>query len=97
MTTDHGRIPPQEPVIENFRDIKEYYIGEERYTMTYTPFPEKKYDGIMDWGEGNIFVLLTNGEKKELSKEEYISIMDDFGDVAGFQPLEREIIHERMW
>nr|QBK85868.1 MAG: hypothetical protein LCMAC101_04630 [Marseillevirus LCMAC101] len=95
MTTDHGCIPPREPIFI-FQDIKEYYVGDERYTMTYEPYPEKDYDRLMGWNEGNISILLIDGTKKELSKEEYVDIMLDFGDLLEFQPLEREVIHKRM-
>ncbi len=39
MTKDMGRIPPQEPMIKDFCNIKEFYVGNDLYTMTYHPFP----------------------------------------------------------
>lgn len=50
ITADRGRVPPKDPEIKNFKDIKEYVINEdgndERYTLTYTAFPQKNYERI---------------------------------------------------
>ena len=98
ITTDLGRIPPRQPIIEDFHDIREFYIGNDQYTMTYRPLPEKDYNRIIGWNEGPVSVKKVDGTKKELSKGEYIEIMNDFGDQMDFQPLEiKELIHKRMW
>lgn len=96
ITADCRYNPPKEPLVI-FQDIKEYYVGDQVYTMTYSPHPERDYDRLMEWNEGNPSILLMDGTKKELFKEDYVDLMLDFGDLLGFQPLEREAIHERMW
>ncbi len=97
MTKDMGIIPPQEPIIKDFCNIKEFYVGNERYTMTYHPFPEKDYDRLIGWDEGEIAVILTTGVKKELSSLDYVGIINDWGNLVEFQPLETNIIHKRLW
>lgn len=96
ITADHGLYSSHDPA-PTFQDIKEFYIGNKSYTMTYEPYPENDYDRLIGMNKGPISVLLTNGTKKKLSKEEYVDLMVDFGDLSGFQPLEKEIIHKRVW
>ena len=47
MTADIGMVPPQQPVIKNFKGIKEYYIGNDRYTLRYTPKAATEYNRLV--------------------------------------------------
>nr|QBK85874.1 MAG: hypothetical protein LCMAC101_04690 [Marseillevirus LCMAC101] len=98
ITRDISVRPPQEPIIKNFRNIEEFYIGDAMYTMDYDPFPEKDYDRLIRDIGSPLSVVLTDDTKEELSKKEYINMMDEFGKLMKFQPLKKkDIIHERLW
>ena len=87
ITSDEGIIPPKHPHIKNFQNIKSWFVGIDKYTMKYHPFPEKDYDRIMDWNEGEMSIIYTDGETKKISKEDYVNIMRDYEKEAKVQPL----------
>lgn len=49
---------PKQPK-NKFRDIKEWYIGDNLYTFNYNPFPD--YDNVVSKNE--FFLVMSNGEK----------------------------------
>ena len=100
ITVDKGRIPPRIPRILNFQGIHSYYHGTgEHYTFVYTPKPDSNYDRLSrfdDFGDG-IWIKYTSGESKRISKEEYIKIMEDFGNLMGFKSIENKIVVQRRF
>ena len=58
ITDDEGYVPAKKSLVKNFDNITKWYIGEEEYTFTYEPFPDKKYDVIRD--EEKMFVVKNN-------------------------------------
>lgn len=88
------------PVIKGFDNIKEYYVGSDQYTMSYKPNPSKHYDMITTNDEGikeNMYLVLTNGQHKMISKEYYIDLNKRFGLELGFLPLDIiQIIEDRQ-
>lgn len=45
ITMDRGYVNPKKPK-NKFRDIDEWYIGNNRYTFRYKPFPNEEYDRL---------------------------------------------------
>jgi hypothetical protein len=67
ITPDMGCIPPRQPVID--MNIIEFYNDNERYTLNYSNnVPEGKLE----------IVYKDTNVKEEISKEQYISIMNEF-------------------
>lgn len=101
ITPDRGYIPPEMPVYD--MDVEFFYIGKNKYTLTYTPNPEKEYerftksfkrDKVDEYG---ISVVDYKGNKTHLTKEMYVDMMKKFGKLAGFQKLEKlETICKRL-
>jgi hypothetical protein len=103
ITLDMGRIPPRIPKIQNYRGIKTYYHGNNnpvQYTLRYTPIPDKNYDRLStfdDFDDG-MFIEYVNGDRKQLSKADYITLMENFGTLMGFKPISNKVVvHPRIW
>lgn len=105
ITTDMRRISPREPKIKYFNNIVEYYIGDHKYTLNYCPDAEANYDslrkadndGLKSECSKKIYILKTDNEKYELTKDMYIKIMEDFGKMKGYSKLKYKIIQERLY
>lgn len=79
---------PRPPAIEGFQNIEEYYIDDERYMLTYDPFPEKDYERISrNWIPGAMSIKKKDGTIESINMMKYCKIMKDFGDMIGFQPM----------
>lgn len=94
ITSDCGYNPPQPSPNPYFDEIKEWYIGNDRYTFRYTPKPEEEYLRLIRLDEeedGRMFVVKRNGEREELSRNNYIDLMRRFGERYGFEKM-KEII-----
>lgn len=94
ITADIGRVPPQQPVLENF-GITEFYNGDDQYTLRYTPFPTEYYDRIVP-ELGRELYLVKGGEKKLLTKNDYVKLIEDFGKILKAQPLHTTILQKRL-
>jgi hypothetical protein len=101
ITEDMGCIPPQVPDLLHFQGIKTYYHGEgKRYTFRYTPTPDSNYDRLSKFDDFGIGIIIEyiDGEIRKMSKESYIKLMQDFGFLMGFTPIENKvIILPRTW
>jgi hypothetical protein len=95
MTTDYGRVPPQEPEFPG--NIKTFKVGAETYTLRYEPLAAKDYQRIMGWDEGSISVVLQDDSVVELSEAAYMIIMKKYGNEHGFSAFVYEIRVERVW
>jgi len=94
MTIDEGRIPPEQPIIPYFKDIKEFYMDDEdgysKYTMRYAPKTRKRENT-------KLYIIKTTGEKIELKDVMYTEIMAEYGELMSFEPMETTIIQKRVW
>jgi len=95
MSRDEGRIPPQEPPVV-FRDIAEFFIGDDMYTLKYNVTPDLDYDRLIGWDEGDLRVIKRDGTECVLSRDDYIELMESFGELIGCKALEYNVIHRRM-
>ena len=91
MTPHFGRkhvdgscVQPLYPLVNSIECLK---VGIEKYAMIYHPFAKSDYNRMLDWKEGNISVLLTDGTERPLPLEEYVQMMKDCGKQRGFVPL----------
>jgi len=94
MTIDEGRIPPKQPIIPYFKDIKEFYMDNEdgysKYTMRYAPKTRRRE-------HTKLYIIKTTGEKIELTDVMYTEIMAEYGELMSFEPMETTIIQKRVW
>ena len=74
---------------EIFKNIEKYFIGGEEYNLTYCSNPEKNYDRISSWEEFGIGMEIKyiHQEKEPLTKNKYIEIINQFGNVKGIFPI----------
>jgi hypothetical protein len=91
MTTDLGMIPPKEPKIKTH--IKEFYIGDEPYTMTLKINPEEDYDRLVKHIGTPLSIINEKDEKIILSKKDYVKIMTDFGEKLGIRKIKNKIMY----
>ena len=78
------------PVIQNFREITNFFINDEEYNMSVGIDPAKDYDRLIseDYGTGNgLSVQFTDGQKKILSKSEYVEIIENYFTLMQFQRI----------
>jgi hypothetical protein len=85
ITADMGRIPPKKPTVKNFMDISSFYIGNDRYTMTYKTNPREEFIRLS--ANGDLRIITTNRTQIILSKNSYVGIMKSFGKLKGFSPM----------
>lgn len=83
MTVDEGCIPPQNPIVANTDHIERFYIGNEQYTMTWHPDPQKDYARFLRDIGSPIEIRDTSGARREISSEEYVGINRRFGELIG--------------
>ena len=98
ITTDRSYIPPKKPFLKNFTNINKWFVGNEQYTLKYTPFPSIEYDRSVKPNLTMYITTKTNPNKKKLTKQQYTKLMIDFGNLLGFQRLKIiHTFHERRW
>lgn len=96
ITPELGRDPPTEPAIKNFQDIERFYIGLGKYTMTYSPNASQNYDRLRR-NIGRLYIKKINGIKYELTKEDYIKLMNDYAQIIEVEPLDIiEMVQDRL-
>jgi len=96
ITKDMGLIPPTQPIIKDFWNIKEFYIGDDRYTLTYEPNAAADYDRVIPIYGEKMYIIYNDGKKTELSKEDYVSLMKEFGEKIKTQHLDVKVLRERL-
>jgi hypothetical protein len=88
ITTDLGFLQPRIPPIKDIEDfseynkIKEYYHNDEKYTLRYNPTPENRFGN-----EDYVYLVLENGEKKYLTRQDFVSLHENFGNLIGFRRI----------
>ena len=87
ITSEISRTRPKQPKpIDWIHDIKEWYVGDEKSTMRYTPFPGKHYDMLVNNLE-HMYIIDSANKKTKLARKSYIKLMQVFGKKRGFVPL----------
>ena len=92
ITKDLSYSNPESLNIVIFDDIKEYYIGEDKYTLRYHPFPDKNYERLIPHLGETMYIVNVDGIKRELTKELYVDMNQRFGNLNGFVSLETQLI-----
>lgn len=92
MTPDIGMVTPTPPFHAQFQGVTEFWIGEDQYTLKFEPHPEEDFDRLAEMGELSV---VKGGAKIKLAKADYVKLMSDFADLAGFEPLHGETLVER--
>ena len=78
----------------NYLNIKSFYIGNTKYDLTYTPYPEKNYNRIIDLETPNKLSIIDNNNKfNELTKLQYIELMQRYAIDNFIQPINKTIGH----
>lgn len=95
MTQDMG-ICDSKPKTNPFAGIVEFRIGGERYTLNYEGEPAKEYDRLIEYFGSPIEVIKTDKKKYKLTKQEYVSLMEDYGKKMGFVNLPTKVIVRRL-
>lgn len=101
LTADKACIPPKQPAVD--LGYKKFYIDNQTYTLTYTPFPNNNYRrlslmGKDDKGAGKLYLKMKDCEKKHfLSEKKYVQIMKKYGKRLGFKPLVFETLVARRF
>ena len=84
-----------------FEGITAFSIGDKRYNFTWSPRPEQEFDRLSrpdrgDSSGASELYVVADGEKKRLSKGDFVGIMRRFGVQRGFAPLESELLVPRL-
>jgi hypothetical protein len=100
ITDDKGYIPPKKA--QKFENIKSFYIGKNRYTLTYTPNATQDYKRLLTFYDDEvnkygISIVYYNGTKKQLTEKMYVNLMKRFAELHGFYTLSGTIIHDRLY
>lgn len=79
--------------IKNFGNVNEFYIGDKPYTLTYVPDPAKNYDRIRSSFKSPMYIIDKNNNKKELTKKEYVQLMELYGAKQNFIPFRFKTVY----
>jgi hypothetical protein len=83
-----------QPHVKKFRNINTFYIGSQTYTLTTAMNPAADYDRLAkSFGNKKLYVRDGHG-KRELNKEEYVSILKEWNKLMGFQLLRYKYLHK---
>jgi len=81
ITNDRGL--GRKPLFHNNFNITKFYIGKELYRMTYSSSPSKDFDRFTKELGNNVYIRDKNNVKHNISKQQYVEIMEDFGNTIG--------------
>ena len=117
ITPDTSRVKQindkwvQDPILPlcNFENVTKFYIGNQMYTLRYSPHASTEYDRITRPNFNNQkqqvsqdddileLSIVQNNINKTLSKKEYISFMERFAAFSLFKPFKSaKIIEEQQ-
>ena len=77
--------------------INEFYIGNDKYDLTYHPFPEKDYKRLRSSFKSNLGIPKrlsisdVQGKKTKLNQKRYKELIESFGLLCGFEPIQNKI------
>ena len=68
--------------------IMQFYLGEEEYTLSYTPTPDAEYERLTRiFGPMSVRMRSSSNRRSSLDASAFVRIMHAFGACAGFRPL----------
>jgi hypothetical protein len=85
ITEDRGL--GRKPLFHNNFNIIKFYIGKELYTMRYSILPSNEFDRFTKELGNNVYIRDKKNVKHNISKQQYIEIMEDFGNTIGAIPI----------
>jgi hypothetical protein len=95
ITPDTSWLKPKQPLVQNFQGIDKFFIGDELYTLTWGVNPGTAYDHYLE-DIGHLSVLKIDGIQYNLTKQQYVQLMNDFAQLMHFKKLNKlETIQER--
>jgi hypothetical protein len=65
--------------------VSRLFVGDEQFTMTYCPDPDKTYNRLCE--DGQTMTVDDNSGVHTLSKEQFKELHQEFGKVMGFRPI----------
>ena len=71
----------------------DFYIDEDNYRFTYCTNPGKNYERVIPLLGKQMFLEETNGNKSLLTKPDYISRVNEFGNLMSFEPIRDVNVH----
>lgn len=86
ITEDRVYQPPRQPSAKT--DIVSMYIGSIRYTARWVSNPGEEYDRITKRYNRALFIEYVGQQKTQITRDEYIEIMNNFGKLMGYVSLE---------
>ncbi|PNH01165.1 DNA ligase [Tetrabaena socialis] len=95
LTPNLGLVRP-EPVVP-FEGITAFFIGSKQFTLRYDPHPRRAARAEQGGAAWKKMYIVSHGEKKELSKEEYVALMRRVGKQRGLAPLKSKLLVPRIW
>lgn len=96
ITKDKGRIPHVQPLHPEFQGIISYYIGNDRYTLTYEINASADYKRLIPkYGKAMYIITKDNNKKQVLTKPKYIKLMKDYGKFMSFEKLKNKKVHQQ--
>lgn len=73
--------------ITQFEHIDGFYIGSRKALMTFDPSPDRIFERMYKLHGPHMIYVVVKQKKHELSKEEYVGIIQRFGSERGFLKL----------
>ena len=93
-----GKVKPDDPyniyykmhdITPGFENIKEFYIGDEKYNLTWDADPGSDYDGIKERFDNKpLYIVKNNGKKEKLNKKEYVDLLNRYGEKMGLKKMD---------
>jgi hypothetical protein len=71
----------------------DFYIDEDNYRFTYCTNPGKNYERVIPLLGKQMFLEETDGNKSLLTKEDYTSRVNEFGNLMSFEPIRDVNVH----
>ena len=90
ITEDRGQ--GRKPLFQNNFNIIRFYIGKELYTMKYSISPSNEFDRFTKELGNNVYIRDKKNVKHNVTKQQYIEIMEDYGITIGASPMLNTVI-----
>lgn len=90
ITEDRGQ--GRKPLFQNNFNIIRFYIGKELYTMRYSILPSNEFDRFTKELGNNVYIRDKKNVKHNVTKQQYIEIMEDYGITIGASPMLNTVI-----
>jgi len=96
ITPDRAYANPDLPFIQHFKNISRFFIGREEFTLRYSKDPAATYDRhIKNGSKKTMSTIDMAGIKSTLTRDNYIALMEEFGELAGFLPIHKQVYVDR--